>query len=181
MRKITVKQYREVRRILRGNLPEEPYVFPTIESKKWIKRIFLAMAIIMFLALTAFITLFWMSKDADAAEIPEHKAILCIIGEAENQGFEGLLAIAHAIRNRGTLKGVYGLHAPRVRYHLYSREILKEATLAWEQSAIDYDITHGATGWGNKEDILKFCWNSWWSKCDVTVHIGDHYFYKQDK
>lgn len=144
------------------------YPFP----KKWI-------AIILLLISIGIVCLF--SGCVMGQEIPDQKAIKAIIGEAENQGFEGLLAIAHAIRNRGNLKGVYGIHAPRVRHHLYSPEILREATQAWQQSAIDYDITHGSTGWGSIHDIQKFEMCRWWEHCVITVKIKDHIFYKEQK
>lgn len=115
------------------------------------------------------------------AEIPEKKAIKSIVGEAESQGFEGMLAVAHSLRNRGTLKGVYGLRSLRIRHHLYSRHTIEEATLAWEQSAIDYDITHGSTGWGNINDVHKFEMCRWWNHCVVTAVIKDHVFYKELK
>ena len=113
------------------------------------------------------------------AQVPVDRAVKSIIGEAENQGYEGMLAIAHAIRNRGTLKGVYGFNAPRVKHHLYSMKILQEATLAWEQSAIDFDITHGATGWGNQDDVNKFQMCRWWKNCIVTFKYRQHIFYTE--
>ena len=45
-------------------------------------------------------------KEAYAKE----DAIRAIVGEAANQGSQGMLAIACAIRNRGHLKGAYGLN-----------------------------------------------------------------------
>ncbi|MGN6643385.1 MAG: hypothetical protein ACTHKU_10355, partial [Verrucomicrobiota bacterium] len=47
-----------------------------------------------------------------AGLIPDQSAIRAIVGEAANQGYRGMLAVAGAIRNRGTLQGVYGLHNP---------------------------------------------------------------------
>ena len=112
------------------------------------------------------------------AQIDPNKAILAVIGEAENQGYEGMLAVAGAIRNRGSLRGVYGLRAPRVVHHRYTRHTLQTATLAWIESA-HRDITKGATGWGNKADLDKFCSEWWWSRCIITIHIKDHWFYKE--
>lgn len=125
--------------------------------------------------------------------ITDEKAISAIIGEAENQGYDGMLAVACAIRNRGTLKGVYGLNAPRVRYKRYTKAIWLEAQKAWEKSEdlikwddelneksgvwthLNYDPTHGAQFW---EDTRAFGKPYWADKCKQTVIIKDHVFYK---
>lgn len=118
-------------------------------------------------------------KVAHAAEIPQEKAVKAIIGEAENQGFQGMLAIAHALRNRGTLRGVYGLNSPRVKHHLYSAKTLAMAQKAWEQSAFDFDLTHGSTGWGNSKDGQEFAKAKWWNNCVVVFRYKQHFFYKE--
>lgn len=107
----------------------------------------------------------------------DEKVIKAIIGEAENQGFEGMLAVAHAIRNRGTLQGVYGLNAFRVKHHLFSQKIYSLAKQAWEQSAIDFDITRGADHW---ENIHAFGCPSWVKKCVETFRYKDHVFYREE-
>lgn len=114
------------------------------------------------------------------AEIPQDKAIKAIIGEAENQGFIGMIAVAHAIRNRGNLRGVYGGMSYRVRHHLYSLHIYYMAKTAWEWSAEPLeDITHGATGWGNANDLEAFAKCKWWRNCAITFMYRDHYFYRR--
>lgn len=109
------------------------------------------------------------------AEIKDSDAIKAIIGEAENQGYEGMLAVACAIRNRGTLKGVYGLNAPRVKNYKFSHKIHRQAFLAWSESE-KHDITHGATHW---ENIKAFGCPSWVKNCIETFHYKDHVFYKE--
>lgn len=104
--------------------------------------------------------------------------IRAIIGEAEAEGYKGMLAVADAIRNRGTLHGVYGLHARRVRLHLYSQHTLKLATRAWISSR-SLDVTRGASGWGSASDLRIFATKRWWSSMVITVHIGNHWFYKE--
>jgi hypothetical protein len=108
------------------------------------------------------------------AKISEEKAVLAIIGEAENQGYEGMLAVAGAIRNRGTLKGVYGLNSPRVKKCLYSKETLRLAVLAWVVSE-KLDITHGANHW---ENIKAFGKPKWALCCRETFRYKSHVFYK---
>ena len=45
------------------------------------------------------------------AQIDEQLAVRALIGEAIGQQDDELLAHAYALKNRGTLRGVYGLHA----------------------------------------------------------------------
>lgn len=107
-------------------------------------------------------------------------AVRAIIGEAENQGYEGMLAVAYAIRNRGTLKGVYGVHAKRVREHLYSDQVEDMAIKAWAEASCGLnDITHGATGWGNAKDGQEFAKCKWWKNCVIVFRYKDHFFYKE--
>lgn len=108
-----------------------------------------------------------------AANVNPGQAVLAIIGEAENQGPRGMLAVACAIRNRGHLKGVYGLRAPRVVKKKYKPEILKAAIKAWEDSRRK-DITKGADHWENVEQFGKPYWAK---KYRPTVKIGSHQFY----
>lgn len=102
-------------------------------------------------------------------------AIKAIIGEAENQGYEGMLGVACAIRNRGNLKSVYGIKSKRVTK--VSNRIIQMARTAWVNSD-KIDVTNGATGWGNDSDIRIFKKHKWWGKCGITTHIKDHWFYK---
>jgi hypothetical protein len=112
------------------------------------------------------------------APIRVNPAVLAIIGEAEGEGYQGMLAVACAIRNRGTLKGVYGLRAYRVTHHLYSGHTLTLAEEAWGASKQE-DVTHGARGWGSASDLRSFQKHSWWSRCKITYHYKGHWFYKE--
>ena len=105
-------------------------------------------------------------------EIP--KEVYCVIGESEDQGYIGMLAVSEAIRNRGTLKGVYGCTANRVVKHLYSEETLRIATQAWRDSRGSGDCTHGATHW----EGTKFKQPYWAKSMTVTATIGEQRFYK---
>ena len=107
----------------------------------------------------------------------DSKAIAAIIGEAENQSLDGMIAVGEVIRNRGSLKGIYGVSAPRVVKKLYSADTLMKATKAWQMSKTS-NLTDGADGWGNASDIRIFKTQKWFKKCHVTKKIGDHYFWK---
>lgn len=115
-------------------------------------------------------------------EIPTEKAILAVIGEAEDQGYGGMLAVSGALRNRARimknpLKGVYGLQSKRVREKLYSQKIYDLACRAWFASYYQ-DITNGATHW---ENVLAYGKPVWVDGMVLTVIIGDHSFYKEEK
>lgn len=124
------------------------------------------------------IILLTVSGYVSAASIPDSKAIAAIIGEAEGESLQGKIAVAEVIRNRGSLKGVNGVTAPRVVQKLYSAQTLADATRAWELSKTS-NLTGGAMGWGNAADIRKFKTQRWFKKCRVVKQIGNHYFWKE--
>lgn len=138
------------------------------------KLIALVIAVLLFGTLTAFAK--------GKPKINDEQAILAIIGEAENQGHNGMYAVACAIRNRGTLVGVYGLFNERVRNKLYSSWVYSAAQYAWEKAKSQSfpDITNGATGWGNAKDMKSFMATNWWKKCHVCYEYRDHFFYKEN-
>lgn len=111
---------------------------------------------------------------ATGGAISDARAVNAIIGEAENQGYNGMLAVAYAIRNRGTLRGVYGEHSPRVKKA--GLRIRAEAAKAWKNSQMRWgDITGGATHW---ENVKAFGRPYWTASMVPTVLIGDHQFYR---
>jgi hypothetical protein len=118
-----------------------------------------------------------MASPAQAERISDDKAILCVIGEAEGEGYNGMRAVSHAIRNRGSFKGVYGCHAPRVQSKAYSREIFNLAQRAWKDSANGSDTTRGATHW----EGTSFKTPYWAKDMIVTATIGRQRFYKEKK
>ena len=106
-----------------------------------------------------------------ASDISSTQAIKGIVGESANQGYKGMLAVAGAIRNRGTLTGVYGFYSRMANNQ--PDWVWKQAAKAWAESATN-DITGGATHW-ESTDFRK---PAWASKMKVTAHIGKHIFYK---
>lgn len=134
---------------------------------------FIKSGILILLLITA---CWFLSGYAMASEvIPEEKAILAIIGEAENQGYEGMLAVSCAIRNRGSLKGVYGLNAPRVRHGLYTKGTWLLARKAWRRSSWGESIVGQSNAW---ENTTAFGKPYWASSCEETVTIKDHVFFR---
>lgn len=111
------------------------------------------------------------------ASVSPELAIKAILGEAEGEGPRGMLAVACAIRNRGTLRGVYGVNAPRVKQGKIKPEIQAMARRAWEESA-KKDITGGADHWHN---LKREGHRQWTRVYRVTVTVGNHVFFRSKK
>lgn len=107
-----------------------------------------------------------------SAAVSERDAVRAIVGEASNQGERGMLAVACAIRNRGTLQGVLGLKAKHVDRQ--PAWVWERARKAWRESATR-DVTGRATHWDN---IRAFGKPYWAVSMTKTVTIGDHTFYR---
>ena len=98
-------------------------------------------ALILALCLCAFVV--------QSAPIPESLAVNAIIGEAGNQPFATQVRVACAIRNRGSLTGVYGVNNPVVKQA--SAKVRARAYRAWKVSALS-DLTHGLRYFGCATD-----------------------------
>lgn len=87
-----------------------------------------------------------------AAPLTNANATNAIVGEAAGAPYLVKLGVAAAIRNRHSLRGVYGFNAA----HNASEpaRVWSEAAQAWRQSAT-VDVTHGANHFGNAEDVAK--------------------------
>lgn len=120
-------------------------------------------------------TIVFCGRVGHAAEINDADAIKAIMGEASNQGFEGMTAIGEAIRNRGSLNGVYGLTAR----HIYKEPswVWVQAEKAWKASKTS-NLTHGSRHW---ENIRAFGTPYWAKGHQPVVTIKDHAFYNDIK
>lgn len=113
----------------------------------------------------------------------EQDIIKAIVGEASDQGYQGMLGVACAIRNRmqmsyyrdDMLQGVYGVNAKHINKE--SPEIFTLAKKAWAESAIRNIIGH-AYVWGTDSDIQKFKAQSWFQNMAPVIKIGEHTFYE---
>lgn len=123
-------------------------------------------------ALVLLFSAFVASAQTQDSRLKTPDCIRAIVGEAANQGRDGMLAVAGAIRNRGTLKGVYGFKNPIADRQ--SPRTWTQARLAWAMSATN-DISRGATHW---ENIGAFGEPRWAKSLTVTTNIGAHTFYK---
>lgn len=111
---------------------------------------------------------------ATATEINKERFINAIIGEAEGGGLEGMRCVASAIRNRGTLKGVYGENSKRVKNRLYSSRTFVLAVQAYEESRLK-DYSFGADHW----EGVSFKTPYWAKDMVVTTVCGGNRFYKE--
>ena len=119
------------------------------------------------------ILLLLFSPNANA-EIPQALAVKAIVGEAANQGVDGMTAVAEAIRNRGTLNGVYGLK----RESFISSQpkwVHDQARQAWKRSETT-NLVKGADHW---ENVEAFGVPYWAKSMQVTAKIKDHTFYRR--
>ena len=112
------------------------------------------------------------------ASINEVSAIRAILGESRGDGYDGLYATACALRNRGTLRGVYGLRADISNV---SGELYQTASRAWAVSEDGFDVTLGADHWLSDYDIThqRHVWKKWIHQFEKTVKIGHTTYYKK--
>ena len=113
-------------------------------------------------------------KRAWGEEIDDHLAIKAIVGEASNQGYKGMLYLAIGIRNRGHLRGVYGVNAK----HNDSEPqwVWDLARRAWAES--EYNRFHIADHWENIEAFGKpDCFRD----MVVVCKYKNHTFFKEIK
>ena len=107
------------------------------------------------------------------AEIPftDINCIRACIGEASSQGYQGLLAVAVGIRNRGTLQGVYGLNARHIDRE--PKWVWDLARKAWQESK--YNRIHSATHW----ESIDFKKPKWAYKMKEVYRYKEHIFYEE--
>jgi len=114
--------------------------------------------------------------------VDEATAVACILGEARASGYEGMLAIAGAIRNRGHVRGVYGCTADFSSEMAYIRAkgIDQMAVRAWQESA-NRDITGGADHWGGRTCDAKWIQTMRRKGFVQTAEVGGNLFFREDR
>lgn len=129
---------------------------------------------------------FGLAGKTHGCEIPESKAVHCLLGEVRGEyakhGYRAFLAQAEALRNRGRTAGVYGCRATFSQKdidYMRAKNLFDEARRAWHESK-DTRLTEGADHWGS----VKYdkAWIKTMEKTMVfTVQIGDHRYYRRKK
>lgn len=121
-----------------------------------------------------------------AGEINSVKAVRAIIGE-DSSSYLGMYAVACAIRNRGSLNGVYGLKAVRkhgnglVRVHPVTGRVVEAinantyslATRAWSESAKGPDVVRGSRQWEGAKLKKPY----WEGDFKHSLVMGENRFY----
>jgi len=100
------------------------------------------------------------------------EAVRAIIGEAAGEPFQTKLAIAGALRNRGTLDGVRGRRNARM-IDAQPAWVWRDARRAWAESATN-DISRGGTFF----ESINFPAPAWAAGMRVTATVGKFRFYK---
>lgn len=101
------------------------------------------------IVLSILLLLFFIGRAC--ADIPtDEEAVHCILGEARGEGYASMLGHAEALRNRGTIKRVYGCNASfeKEMPYLISHGILLQAKKAWLESRYTKTVK-GAQYWGS--------------------------------
>ena len=121
------------------------------------------------------------SSYAKTPEIDDSKAVYAVLGEA-GQSYQERLVIAYALRNRGTLKGVYGYKRALGRSWTGSDwQNASRAVFEAKNGTPSDDLTHGATHWLSDYD-LKHCkprLTAFRFKMVETAYISNTHFYKE--
>lgn len=116
-------------------------------------------------------------KTMGAAVLDDAKCIRAILGEARGEGYAAMYAHACAIRNRGTLQGVYGATA---KMEKISPELYHLASKAWYTSEDGHDAVKGATHWLSDYD-KRHCrsFRQWINSYRAVHRVGTTTFYKE--
>jgi spore germination cell wall hydrolase CwlJ-like protein len=109
---------------------------------------------------------------APAGEIDARLATRAIVGEAASEPFLTQLAIAGAIRNRGTLAGVLGANNGTM-IDRQTTKTFATALRAWNESATNNPV-HGASYW----ESTNFKTPHWARKMKCVAHVGRFNFYQ---
>jgi hypothetical protein len=110
------------------------------------------------------------------ADIAEDKAVHCILGEARSEGEIGIKALAEALKNRNTTKGVYGCNVDFSKEAAYikAKRLDVIAKQAW-RDAPKLNLVKNADHW---ENITAFGTPTWAKKMVKTTCINHHCFYR---
>ena len=117
----------------------------------------------------------WAATATATAAIPSASATNAIVGEAAGAPYAVKLAVAAALRNRGHLRGVYGFQSAVTRTS--PPNVWAEAARAWTESA-RRDVTHGATHFGNAQDVAKGTFTGLKLTCTVGTGANKTFFFK---
>jgi spore germination cell wall hydrolase CwlJ-like protein len=137
-----------------------------------------------YLIITALITALQIPQVEAGDKLTAQGAFLACLGEAESESQTGKIALMETLRNRGNIRGVYGIKAITAKkgaYYRGKRKISQATVTACQAAWVDSKHTNyasGAIGWGNADDLKIFKKSKWFKNCQVVKKIDNHYFYK---
>ena len=110
------------------------------------------------------------------AAVSEQEAVDVIIGEAADQGYAGMLAVAEVIRRRGSLGPFCASRRPGLALFVakQGKRVRKTALAAWRASQAT-NTTFGATHY---ENVNRFGRPAWSKKMRQVAVVKDHVFYR---
>ena len=128
-------------------------------------------------------------------ELNADKAVRSCMGEAEGESQTGKIAMMEALRNRGTLKGVYGYKAIKLVDGKYYKKVLKTGkyykrtgkpyrqisdvnVIACRAAWVDSKYTNYVKGADHWEAVQTFGRPKWAHNMKQTAKIGNHTFFK---
>ena len=114
--------------------------------------------------------------DPAYSQVTDAQAIQAIVGEASNQGYDGMTAVGEVIRRRGSVRGVYGYNAMKRRSE--PPWVWTQAKRAWERSSYS-NLSKGATLF---ENIHAYGFPKSWDREKVVcvAVVKDHYFFIEE-
>ena len=123
---------------------------------------------------TSHFLFFLLIFPTSASAITEAEAVRAIVGEAAGEPYLGKVALAEALRNRGTLRGVYG--AKRAEFiKKQPKKVHSDALKAWRESART-SYTKGARHWESTDFKVPY----WAKKMEPSFRVGKHIFYVEN-
>jgi len=123
---------------------------------------------------TTWLLLLSLTITIPAFAITDDQATACIVGEASGQSYQEQVAIAEALRNRNSTRGVYGCTAKHNATE--PAWVWTRCKKAWLESA-NTDLVKGADHW----ESTNFKTPYWASQMTVTAQVGSTKFYKSKK
>ena len=124
------------------------------------------------------IGLCFLSQVAVGKDLSSSDATNAIVGEAAGEPYAVKLGVACAIRNRGSLRGVYGFQSPVTRHS--SLSVWNDAARAWRESANPHVVSPARTAnhFGSAADVRKGTFRGMTLLCVLGTGKHATYFFR---
>ena len=131
-----------------------------------------------FLVLLVTVFIFFVTSQSTeaAAHIDPDMAIKVILGEAADQGLDGMIAVAEVIRNRGKLRGFSSMRRNLDKFASQQPQRIQVlAERAWKMSRYT-NYTNGATHFDN---VDRFGMPVWAHGMIRTAKVADMIYFRE--